>query len=54
MPEVKKYTIAEPYLNLQGGLLEAPFWEKGRDSLRFVDIVKKKLYFLNPKEGPSS
>ncbi|KAI7529176.1 hypothetical protein KC343_g20404, partial [Hortaea werneckii] len=34
--------------------LEAPFWEKGRDSLRFVDIVKKKLYFLNPKEGPSS
>ncbi|RMY71071.1 hypothetical protein D0863_05370 [Hortaea werneckii] len=54
MPEVKKYTIAEPYLNLQGGLLEAPFWEQGRDSLRFVDIVKKKLYFLNPKEGPSS
>ncbi|GAB1735961.1 hypothetical protein NU219Hw_g6019t1 [Hortaea werneckii] len=54
MPEVKKYTIAEPYLNLQGGLLEAPFWEKGRDSLRFVDIVKQKLYFLKPQEGPSS
>ncbi|KAI7217136.1 hypothetical protein KC333_g4414 [Hortaea werneckii] len=54
MPDIKKYTIAEPYLNLQGGLLEAPFWEKNRDSLRFVDIVKKKLYFLRPHEGPSS
>ncbi len=33
---------------------EAPFWEKSRDSLRFVDIVKKKLHTINLSQGPSS
>ncbi|KAK5698523.1 rRNA-processing protein cgr1 [Elasticomyces elasticus] len=53
MPEVKKYKIEEPYLNLQGGLLEAPFWEKDTNTLRFVDIVKQKFHFVNPTD-PSS
>ncbi|KAK3711698.1 rRNA-processing protein cgr1 [Vermiconidia calcicola] len=54
MSEVKKYKIEEPYLHLQCSLGEAPFWEKSRDSLRFVDIVKKKLHTVNLTEGPSS
>jgi sugar lactone lactonase YvrE len=54
MPEVKKYKIEEPYLNLQGGLLEGPFWEKDSNTLRFVDIVKNKIHFVNLDEGPSS
>ncbi|KAK5130370.1 hypothetical protein LTR08_002162 [Meristemomyces frigidus] len=54
MPEIKKYKITEPYLDLQCGLGEAPFWEKDRNTLRFVDIVKKKLHFVDIKKGPSS
>ncbi|KAF2159292.1 hypothetical protein M409DRAFT_60989 [Zasmidium cellare ATCC 36951] len=54
MPEIKTYTIAEPYLNLQCGLGEGPHWESSRNSLRFVDIVKKKLHVVNLVHGPSS
>ena len=54
MADLKKYKITEPYLDLQGGLLEAPFWEKDSNTLRFVDIVKQKLHFVNPRAGPSS
>lgn len=54
MPDIKKYKITEPYLDLHCGLGEAPFWEKSRNSLRFVDIVNKKLHTVNLQEGPSS
>lgn len=54
MTEVKKYQITEPYLNLQCGLGEGPFWESSSNSLRFVDIVKKKLHVVNLTQGPSS
>ncbi|KAF2771165.1 hypothetical protein EJ03DRAFT_359520 [Teratosphaeria nubilosa] len=54
MPEIKKYKITEPYLDLQCGLGEAPFWEKSHNSLRFVDIVKKKVHFVDLTKGPSS
>ncbi|KAK3117666.1 rRNA-processing protein cgr1 [Teratosphaeriaceae sp. CCFEE 6253] len=54
MPDIKRYKITEPYLDLNCGLGEAPFWEKDRGTLRFVDIVKQKLYFLDPQAGPSS
>ena len=54
MPDIKKYKITEPYLDLHCGLGEAPFWEKDRGTLRFVDIMKNNLYFVDPKAGPSS
>lgn len=54
MPEIKKYTVSGPYLNLNCGLGEAPFWEKERNSLRFVDIVKKKLHTVDLSKGPPS
>lgn len=54
MPEIKKYKITEPYIDLKCGLGEAPFWEKERNTLRFVDIVKKKIHFIDLNRGPSS
>ena len=54
MPDVKKYKITEPYLQLGCGLGEGPFWEKERNSLRFVDIVKEKLHTVDLTKGPSS
>nr|POE77648.1 putative sugar lactone lactonase yvre [Quercus suber] len=54
MPEVKKYKISEPYLDISCGLGEAPFWEQSRNSLRFVDILNKKVHFIDLTQGPSS
>ena len=54
MPEIVKYKITEPYLELNCGLGEAPFWDAPRDILRFVDISKKKLHLIKLSEGPSS
>jgi hypothetical protein len=54
MPEVKKITVESNWLNLNGGLLEAPFYEKDRNSLRFVDVVKKRIYVVDLAVGPSS
>ncbi|KAF2717313.1 hypothetical protein K431DRAFT_255643 [Polychaeton citri CBS 116435] len=51
---VKTYTITEPYIKLDCGLGEGPYWEKSHNSLRFVDIVKKKIYFLDIAKGPES
>lgn len=36
------------------GLGEAPFYEANTGCLRFVDIVKEKLYIVDLKKGPSS
>ena len=54
MADIKTYKITEPYLDLQCGLGEAPFWERSRDSLRFVDIVKKKLHTVSLSDAPAS
>lgn len=54
MPEIKKYSITEPYLNLNCSLGEGPFWDRTRNQLRFVDIVKKKLHTVNLSDGPAS
>lgn len=39
---------------MDGGLLEAPFYEKDLHQLRFVDIVKKKLHVVDLDKWPSS
>lgn len=36
------------------GLGEAPYYESGRHTLRFVDIVKEKLHIVDLSKGPSS
>ncbi|KAL1587537.1 hypothetical protein WHR41_03738 [Cladosporium halotolerans] len=52
--EVKKYTITEPWLTTSCGLGEAPFWEKSTNTLRFVDIINKKIFFVELEKGQSS
>ena len=54
MGEIKKYTVTEPYLDIKCALGEGPFWEKDRNSLRFVDIKDKKLHTVDLSSGPSS
>ena len=54
MPEIKRYKITEPYLDIHCGLGEAPFWDKSTNTLRFVDIVKKHLHTINLDKGVSS
>lgn len=47
-------TASQPYLQIDCGLGEAPFWEKDTHHLRFVDIVKQKLHVIDLNKGPSS
>lgn len=54
MPEVKRYKVTEPYLDIHCGLGEAPFWDKKSHTLRFVDIVKKQLHTVDLDKGPES
>lgn len=54
MPEVKHYKVTEPYLDLQCGLGEAPFWDEKTNTLRLVDIVKKQLHVVELDKGPES
>lgn len=51
---IKQYSITSPWLQTDCGLGEAPFWERTRNHLRFVDIVKKHMYFVDLNDGPSS
>lgn len=47
-------TLLQPYLDIRGGLLEGPFYTPARNELRFVDIDKAKVYFVDLAKGPSS
>lgn len=47
-------TTLQPYLDIRGGLLEGPFYTPSRNELRFVDIDKEKIYFVDIAKGPSS
>lgn len=46
--------LYKPYLHLDCGLGEAPYYGESSHSLRFVDIVKEKLHTVDLKRGPSS
>jgi len=54
MAEVQRWTVTEPYIPLDCGLGEAPFYEEASHHLRFVDIVKRKLHVVDLNQGPSS
>ncbi|MCJ1471750.1 hypothetical protein MMC13_000390 [Lambiella insularis] len=53
MTETKKIQRWTPYIPLECGLGEAPFYE-ATNHVRFVDIVKKKLHIVDISQGPSS
>lgn len=52
--DIKHYRITEPWLSLNMGLGEAPYYHKETNTLRFVDIVKQKLYQVDLTKGPES
>lgn len=53
-PSIPMLTTSQPYLQIDCGLGEAPFWEKDTHHLRFVDIIKQKLHVVDLNKGPSS
>ncbi|TKW48946.1 Cell growth-regulated protein [Colletotrichum tanaceti] len=54
MAPFQTWTAGEPYLNLHCGLAEGPYHEKEANVLRFVDIKKKQVHFVNLDRGPES
>ncbi|KAF5129959.1 Regucalcin [Metarhizium brunneum] len=51
---MQHWTVAAPWLDLHCSLAEGPFYEKGTDSLRFVDIKKKRVHTVSLSRGLSS
>ncbi|KZL68790.1 smp-30 gluconolaconase lre-like region [Colletotrichum incanum] len=54
MAPLQTWTVEKPYLNLHCGLGEGPYYEKAANVLRFVDIKKKQVHFVNLDQGPQS
>ena len=54
MAGVKTWTVTEPYLNIHCGLGEGPYYERDTNTLRFVDIKKKRLHTVDLSKGPES
>lgn len=46
--------MSEPYLNLHCKLGEGPYYEAATNSLRFVDIINKRVHTVSLTEGPDS
>jgi hypothetical protein len=45
---------SQPYVDIQGTLLEGPFYDGTNHEFRFVDIWQQKLHILDLARGPSS
>lgn len=54
MTEFETWTVTQPWLDISCGLGEAPYYEAATNTLRFVDIIKKRLHTVSLTEGPSS
>lgn len=54
MAPLQTWTVDKPYLNIHCGLGEGPYYEKATNVLRFVDIKKKRVHFVNLDQGPES
>ncbi|KAI2642516.1 SMP-30/Gluconolaconase/LRE-like region-domain-containing protein [Xylaria nigripes] len=53
-PELQQWHVTEPYLQLHCTLGEGPYYEVATNSLRFVDIKKHRVHWVNLDEGPGS
>ncbi|CAI4220058.1 unnamed protein product [Parascedosporium putredinis] len=51
---MQTFEVSEPYIDINCGLSESPFWEEKANILRFVDIVDKAVYRVDLDKGPSS
>ncbi|WYZ40740.1 hypothetical protein EsH8_IV_001081 [Colletotrichum jinshuiense] len=54
MAPIQQWKVEQPYINLHCGLGEGPYYEKAGNVLRFVDIKKKQVHFINLDQGPES
>ncbi|KAG9233327.1 hypothetical protein BJ875DRAFT_50088 [Amylocarpus encephaloides] len=54
MADIQRWTVTEPYLDVHCGLGEAPYYEAEHNTLRFVDIIKKRLHTVDLHVGPRS
>lgn len=54
MAEFRRWKVTEPYLDLHCDLGEGPYYEEERNTLRFVDIIKRHLHTVDLTVGPSS
>lgn len=50
----QEWTVNEPYLNLHCKLGEGPYYEEATNTLRFVDIINKRVHTVSLTEGPDS
>lgn len=44
----------KPFLDVKCGLSEGPFYEESSNTLRFIDIAKQNVWWVDLNEGPSS
>lgn len=54
MSDFQTWTVTEPWLDINCALGEGPYYEAATNTLRFVDIIKKRLHTVSLTEGPSS
>lgn len=50
----EEWVVTEPYIDLHAMLGEGPHYEPATNTLRFVDIINKRLHTVDLAEGPSS
>ncbi|KAF1817006.1 hypothetical protein P152DRAFT_510318 [Eremomyces bilateralis CBS 781.70] len=48
------YRVEKPYIDTECSLGEGPYFRDEDQTLRFVDIIKRKIYWLDIRKGPSS
>ncbi|KAH8653409.1 regucalcin [Xylariales sp. PMI_506] len=53
-PALQEWEVKEPWIKLHCALGEGPYYEKATHSLRFVDIIKKRLHAVDLTQGPAS
>ncbi|KAK8015571.1 SMP-30/Gluconolaconase/LRE-like region [Apiospora marii] len=52
--EIQTWEVKEPYLKLHCKLGEGPYYERATNTLRFVDIISKRLHTVDLAQGPGS
>jgi sugar lactone lactonase YvrE len=54
MAELQEWKVEKPWLETHCALGEGPFFEEETNTIRFVDIKKKRVHTASITEGPSS
>ncbi|KAK8076549.1 hypothetical protein PG994_003821 [Apiospora phragmitis] len=52
--DIQTWEVKEPYLKLHCKLGEGPYYERATNTLRFVDIISKRLHTVDLAKGPDS